>query len=187
MSDIQSLNISFKTKDPEIFLTALNDIYKENYEGLSYKNSFFSNEDSLLNSSDKIRRCFSYDRIDLAEFQLNINTFKKSKENNSNFTANTLSTNFMSKENSEKFSKFESIDSINSSSLGFSLEGNESYGDKKTLQKSKLENIISQNLIVSDETLKIIIVGDKFTGKTTFVDNFCEGKILSERYEETPR
>ncbi len=189
ISDIQSLNLSFKTKEPEIFLSILNDIYQENYEGLSYKNYFFSNEDSLLNTPDKIRRCFSYDRIDSAEFQLNINTFKKSKENNSNSSSNTLSTNFMSKENSEKFSKFEVFDSINSNSncLGFSIERNDSFGDCKTLQKSNLENIIAQNLIVSDETLKILIVGDKFTGKTTFVDNFCDGKISNGRYEETPR
>ena len=103
ISDIQSLNQSFKTKDPENFLTALNDIYQENYEGLSFKDSFFSKEDSLINSPDKIRRCFSYDRIDSAEFQLNINTFKKLKKINSNYSIDTSSTNFMSKEDSQKF------------------------------------------------------------------------------------
>jgi hypothetical protein len=177
----------------------LNEILIENYKGNSYKNTLGPNNCSLINSPNKSRRCFSYDRLDNAELELNLNNLKKpsgsfSSDNSSVNKFESQSTNFMSGHYDD--SNF-NINSINSElsefstleNSAFNLEtknplSNLSYVD---LPKSNLENLISQNLIITDEVVKIIIVGDKGVGKTLFINKFCDNSSHSKNYESTIR
>lgn len=171
----------------------------ENYEGISYKNTLGPSEPSLINSPDKSRRCFSYDRLDNAEVELNLSSFKKQTgsfncENSSSNKFESQSTNFMSGNDDD--SNF----NINSATSGLSVvstPGNSAFNIENkshistfsgvNIPKSNLENIISQNLIISDEVVKIITVGDKGVGKTLFVDKFCDSVFHSKNYEPTIR
>lgn len=208
ISDIESLNKSFKHKNPENFLNALNEICLENFEGILQQNTLTANNSSLLNSPDKSRRCFSYDRLDTAEIELNLNTFKtKGNYNSPNSTSNKFcsqSTDYMS-DNCSRSTMIDSVDSKLQSLNNFN-RNNESdisaflVANKKTNisnnnplsnlpsandAKYNLENFISQNLIISDEVIKIITVGDRGVGKSLFVNKFCENIDVNSNYEPT--
>ena len=64
----------------------------------------------------------------------------------------------------------------------FRLNKNNPFVD---IPKTNLENIINQNLIITDEVIKMIIIGDKGVGKSLFVNKLCEIKNISQNYEPT--
>ena len=189
ISDIQSLNQSFKLKNTEKFLNALNEIYLENFEGNAYKNSLGTIEPSLLNSPNKTKRSFSYDNLENAEFELNLGYLNKQMGASLSYNKyESQSTNYMSY-NSSKNSTFSNSESV----LNFDCINNDNSHVKanslsliKTgFPKSNIENIISQNLIISDEVIKIIIIGEKGVGKTLFINKLCDSKNISQIYEPT--
>lgn len=81
-----------------------------------------------------------------------------------------------SSKNDNKINLFEN-DILNFSTLASSNES-----------KTELDHLINQNLIVSDEVLKIMLIGDKGVGKTTFLDyvmNSVNCKINKQIYAPT--
>jgi hypothetical protein len=63
------------------------------------------------------------------------------------------------------------LSTMNDSIENFTLEGN--------------ENIIMQNLNLSDEQLKLIVIGDKAVGKSLLIDKICQKN--SKLYSPTQR
>ena len=51
----------------------------------------------------------------------------------------------------------------------------------------KCDHIISQNLVLAKETLKLIIIGDKGVGKTCLSDSLSKNRINRKAYEPTQR
>ena len=51
-------------------------------------------------------------------------------------------------------------------------------------QSNKIENIICQNLNFTDQSLKLIIIGDKAVGKTKFINNLCEENVREVKINE---
>lgn len=203
MSDIESLNKSFKHKNTEHFINTLNQIYMDNFKASLGQNTLKTNEKSLFKTPDKSIKNSSYDKLEEGEMEFTLERLKKignlsSPKSLSNKFASE-STHYMS----EEWLKNNIINSIDSKiqSLNFSTTQNSGISpfllSEKTNPISNLssikfpnenmENFISQNLIITDEVVKLIVIGSKGVGKTLLIDKICENIKVSQNYEPTQR
>lgn len=170
----------------------------ENFEGSSFKSPFtFKGLISEVNPTEKRKCTPSFDILEETEIELKLSSLKKWMSYKSVDSIcnkfESQSTNFMSDNNFESsFSMI--INSINENSnfnSAFSLQENNNSGFSNfsncILPNSNLENILNQNLIISEDVIKIIVVGDKAVGKSFFVNKFCENNCISNVYEPTLR
>jgi GTPase SAR1 family protein len=109
----------------------------------------------------------------------------------SNVTESSTSLNFPESTEANPSNKFTSNNSLASSnSTNFTLSSVSSLSSSNALRtdistsqstirpnmsSDNIENIIMQNLSIHDETIKLMVIGDKAVGKTLFIDNLCTG------------
>jgi GTPase SAR1 family protein len=109
----------------------------------------------------------------------------------SNVTESSTSMNFPESTEANPSNKFTSNNSLPSSnSTNFTLSSVSSLSSSNALRtdistsqstirpnmsSDNIENIIMQNLSIHDETIKLMVIGDKAVGKTFFIDNLCTG------------
>ncbi len=98
------------------------------------------------NLGEKTKRSFSFDTFE----NINLNNFLSLKHKN------------------------EEKNTINNSNGLSSISTNFTNTIPCSTVKNSFENIISQNLIVSDELIKLILVGDKSVGKTLFINKIMQ-------------
>jgi hypothetical protein len=104
----------------------------------------------------------------------------------------------LSKSSKRSFS-FDTMENVDFPSINLSLNNKESLSSMSTMHQSnstqfsqnvnKLENIIKQNLIFSEEIVKIILIGDKGVGKSRFIEKmFGEEELRNSlNYQPTTR
>lgn len=191
ISDIESMNKSFKIKNTKNFLNALNEIYRENYDEIDKEKQKQSLDFSLSNS-EKLKIIFSNDEIENSLKSIKKPVSFTSSENLSSNKFESQSTNFMSEdyENSSLTFNIESFNDNIDQISAFNIHDKNnplSKISKCNFNKFDLETLINQNLIITDEVVKIVVIGDKAVGKTLFANKFCEKPCQVNCYEPTSR
>jgi len=178
-------------------LNALNQIYFENYDEIDQEKLSGLSDFSFSNSPEKLKRIFSHYEIKNVEINYSHKYIKKSEsfilsENLSSNKFESQSTNFMSEnyDDSSLNFKIESINENTDKISAFNIHDKNnplSKLPKNNFNKFDLENLINQNLIITDEVLKIVIIGDEAVGKTLFINKFCKKPYDIINYEPTIR
>ncbi len=155
-------------------------------------------EISLRNLPEKIKIVFSNDEMHNLEMDNILKSKKKSissisSENLSSNKFESQSTNFMSENYDDPSFNF-NIEFINGNNTdkisAFNINNKNnplSQIPKNNFNKFDLENLISQNLIITDEVVKIVIIGHEAVGKTLFINKFYERPCDFNNYEPTIR
>jgi len=191
------MNKSFKIKNTESFFNALNEIYLDNYNQISKDKLECVSDFYLNNSPEKLTRIFLNDEIENEDNHYCLQSIKKPvslilSENLSYNKYESQSTNFMSEKYDESSLNF-NIESINDNTDKISAFNIHHKNNpltklpKGNFNKLNLENLINQNLIITDEVVKIVIIGAEAVGKTLFINKFCEKDCDIYTYEPTSR
>jgi hypothetical protein len=157
---LDNMNKSFKNKNKKEFVSAVTDLFisnigKEN-DGFINQIQGQSNCQCHAQKSLKSKRSHSFDNLEGIEYDFNYKV-RKSLRNPSKKQA-------LDPSNEDKQSMESSI------STNFTFNSMNS-------SNSKIENLILQNLSMTDETIKLIIIGDKGVGKTILTKKLCSDDI----------
>jgi hypothetical protein len=163
---LNQMNMSFKCKDKKYFLETINNLYTHSPE---LNSNIFKNDNNNENYS-KIKfnigkRSLSFDGIDNIEANIKLNM----KTNRSKMTKQSYDTN--------------------ESSISFQSTYFSSFNDNSnSKQNSSLENLITQNLVIADEVLKLLVLGDRAVGKSLLLNQIVN-KTAGDysHYEPTKR
>jgi len=134
---------------------------------ISYKNK--DNEFMGHVTDFQKENAFSMSKTDISIFQ--ISEFSKREINNN-----------IKKQNSTEISRMQNtkISDISENSYNFINCDNTLTTSFSCF--SEIDNIITKNIDFSDEVLKLLVIGDKMAGKTTFVNNVLQlNKQIEER------
>jgi hypothetical protein len=76
-----------------------------------------------------------------------------------------------------------SIDEKNSNKfLSINSNGETDYNSNSTIDTVRVENIITQNLSAVEDLVKVLVIGDKDAGKTTFIKNLINFDKSGEEF-----
>ncbi len=106
----------------------------------------------------------------LKELEVMNETFKNNKKQN---IMDALSELYNKESLNSPNSKNDSLGSTNTGSAYITSTVQDSSTDKFLIPEGK-ENLIIQNLKISDEVLKFIIIGDKSVGKSYLIRKLCD-------------
>jgi len=190
------MNKFFKTKNKKDFISAVTELYTST-SGIILNNTSSitpgsTSRDSSLSAvapkgaliSLKNKRSHSFDNIEGVEFNFSydssiINTNRIKKETVKDLRGDAPSINPNLKEASSSGNLPESSERnasmTSSNSTNFTMSSVSSFASS-----DNIENIIMQNLTIHDETIKLMVIGDKAVGKTLFIDNLCAAKLTKE-------
>ena len=194
------MNKFFKTKNKKDFISAVTELYTST-SGMILNNASSitpgsTSKDSSLSAvapkgaliSLKNKRSHSFDTIEGVEFNftydssiINKNRIKKEtvKDTAKDLRGDPPSMNPNLKEASSSANLPESSERnasmTSSNSTNFTMSSVSSFASS-----DNIENIIMQNLTIHDETIKLMVIGDKAVGKTLFIDNLCGAKLTKE-------
>ena len=167
----------------------------DNIEGIQFDFNYDKNNNvnanSNINNYNNFNHNFSNNNFNTRDQKTNQNTNQSYNENTNLFNNsynnkyNTSTHNDMpnpSKKRAvdpasmydDKLINNNSITSSNSTNYTLNSVASGNY------KVENIENIILQNLNISDETIKLIVIGDKAVGKTFFIDQLCANKSQSE-------
>lgn len=191
------MNESFKIKNTQNFLSALNEIYAENFDETEKDSLDCLSDFSLSNSPQKLENFFINNEFDNDLIDNSLRSIRKHEsfnlsENLSSNKFESQSTNFMSENNDNTSLNFiiESLNDNLEKISAFNIDNKNiqsSENAKTNSKKFDLENLINQNLIITDEVVKIVIIGDEAVGKTLFLNKFSDKPYDAKIYEPTVR
>lgn len=158
---ISILNKKFKNKNDEDFIHAITKFYEKslNSSGMNEKIDPAELKDKLLEMISRENNKYDTDSTPI-------------KSNRKE----TLFSDTSDKKNYSGRTKFESsASSLDPDSIGLGLSS-----ENETVKFSEFENIITKNVNVFEDTLKILLIGDKMTGKTSFIKQVQNLNSLSD-------
>lgn len=198
IGSLANINQSIKSKDKNLFLENISDFYKTNL--IQYRNSdynSYTSEKELKKDSIKNKNLTSPPKEKVNQKLINNKINTKNNE-----IPNTVSNRKTSKEENILYScprsfSFESIQNIdiNFNEIGKKLDILEikKKSNKHSL-KEKGNNpfnqlfqnpIFSQNILPTEDTLKLFMIGDDSVGKSFFIEKFLKRKWFNKGYKKT--
>lgn len=162
LNNLANINESLKIKDKNLFLENISSFYQNNYK--------FYKDKSFLKS--KIEKTIKNDSSEkLNEFQNNDININESLIKTRSFSFHSIQNMEINFNNFGK--KFDIL--TNTDSQCSTLCSN--YFIKSPLEFLINDPILSQNIMKSQSTLKILIIGEEKIGKTFFVNKFLKKEI----------